>query len=130
MASDIHLEEKEIKLADLKVAKELWPFIRPYGWMLVLSTMLIFLVTFFELLLPIFTQKAFDGFIVPVGSEKGIEVFNKAIENFKLCIKYKPEKANAYYFLAITYENIGDNNNAKKYFDIAYKLNPELKNNN
>lgn len=89
MASDIHLEEKEIKLADLKMARDLWPFIKPYGWMLILSTMLIFLVTFFELLLPIFTQKAFDGFIVPVGSEKGIEVFGFGINSFTaFCILF------------------------------------------
>ena len=83
MVPDKHLQEKEIKLADLKVAKELWPFIKPYSWMLILSTLLIFLVTFFELLMPLFTQKAFDGFIVPVGPESSILVFGFSIDSFQ-----------------------------------------------
>ena len=83
MVPDIHLEEKEIKLANLALAKELWPFIRPYLWMLCLSTVLVFLVTFFELLMPIFIQKAFDGFIVPVGPEKGVQIFGFGIESFQ-----------------------------------------------
>ena len=83
MTSDIPSQEKEIKLADLKVAKELWPFIKPYLWMLTISTMLIFLVTFLELLMPIFTQRAFDGFIVPVGPEQGIRLFGFGIDSFQ-----------------------------------------------
>jgi len=83
MAPDIHPEEKEIKLANLALAKELWPFIRPYLWMLCLSTSLVFLVTFLELLMPIFIQKAFDGFIIPVGPEKGIQIFGFGIESFQ-----------------------------------------------
>ncbi|WP_299982102.1 ABC transporter ATP-binding protein [Desulfobacula sp.] len=89
MAPDIHPEEKEIKLANLALAKELWPFIRPYLWMLCLSTALVFLVTFFELLMPIFIQKAFDGFIVPVGLEKGIYLLGFKIDSFQvLCILF------------------------------------------
>ena len=80
---DLHSREKEIKLADLTVARELWPFIRPYGWMLGLTTLLVFLVTFLELLLPIFTQRAFDGFIVPVGTEKGVHIFGMGIDSFQ-----------------------------------------------
>jgi len=83
MAPDIPREKKEIKLGNLKLAKELWPFIRPYLWMLILSTMLVFLVTFFELLMPIFTQKAFDGFIVPVGSDRGTIFFGLGIDSFQ-----------------------------------------------
>jgi ATP-binding cassette subfamily B protein len=83
MHSDTPLEEKEIKLTDLALVKELWPFIRPYAWMLCLSMALVFLVTFFELLMPIFTQKAFDGFIVPVGLEKGIQIFGIGIDSFQ-----------------------------------------------
>jgi ATP-binding cassette subfamily B protein len=87
MVPDKSLQEKEIKLADLKVAKELWPFIKPYSWMLILSTLLIFLVTFLELLMPLFTQKAFDGFIVPVGPENGILLFGFGIDSFQtFCI--------------------------------------------
>lgn len=84
MAPDIPAEEKEIKLADLKVAKDLWPFIKPYLWMLCLTTLLVFLVTFFELLMPLFTQKAFDGFIVPTGPETGTHFFGFDIPTFPI----------------------------------------------
>ncbi len=87
MKTDIDPQEKEITLADFNVAKKLWPFIRPYAWMLLLSTLLVTLVTFFELLMPLFIQKAFDGFIVPVGLEKGIHILGFKIVSFKLfCI--------------------------------------------
>ncbi|NOX32497.1 MAG: ABC transporter ATP-binding protein [Deltaproteobacteria bacterium] len=83
----MQMEEKEIKLADLKVAKALLPFIRPYLWMLSLSTLLVFIVTFFELLMPIFIQKAFDGFIVPSGPERGIHILGVGINSFQtFCI--------------------------------------------
>ncbi|MBU1340953.1 MAG: ABC transporter ATP-binding protein/permease [Proteobacteria bacterium] len=89
MTSDSHFQEKEIKLANLKVARALWPFIKPYSWMLCISTLLIFMVTFFELLMPIFTQKAFDGFIVPVGPEPGISFFKVGIDSFQtFCILF------------------------------------------
>lgn len=89
MRSEIQREEKEIKIADLKVAKELWPFIRPYFWMLCLTTMFVFLVTFLELLIPIFIQKAFDGFIIPVTAEKRIHVFGFGINSFTgFCILF------------------------------------------
>ncbi|WP_051012250.1 ABC transporter ATP-binding protein [Desulfobacula toluolica] len=82
-------EEKQIKLADLKLIKALLPFLKPYLWMLMLSTLLVFLVTFFDLLMPIFTQKAFDGFIVPVDPEKGIHIFGVTIESFQtFCILF------------------------------------------
>lgn len=83
MAADFTTEEKVVKLANLKLAKALWPHIRPYSWMLLLSTGLVFVVTFLELLLPIFTQKAIDGFIVPAGPEKGIEFFGMMLTSFK-----------------------------------------------
>ncbi len=89
MSAEVPAQEKEIKLADLKLAKELWPYIKPYLWMLVVSTALVFLITFFELLMPIFTQKAFDGFIVPIGPEEGIEMFGIGISTFKsFCILF------------------------------------------
>ncbi|MCG8567460.1 MAG: ABC transporter ATP-binding protein/permease [Desulfobacterales bacterium] len=65
-------EEKEIKLANGIVFKVLWPHIRPYAWMLILSTLLVFVGIAFELSLPLLTQKAFDGFILPVGDKIGI----------------------------------------------------------
>ena len=83
METDMNLQEKEIRVADLAVSRELWPFIRPYAWMLILSTFLVTLVTCFELLMPLFIQKAFDGFIVPVGIEKGIQILGFEIESFK-----------------------------------------------
>ena len=86
---DIPSQEKEIKLADLKVAKELWPFIKPYLWMLIFSTLLIFIVTFLELLMPLFIQKAFDGFIVPTGPENGVLFFGFGIDSFQtFCILF------------------------------------------
>ncbi|MCF8090040.1 MAG: ABC transporter ATP-binding protein/permease [Desulfotignum sp.] len=63
------LEEKEIRLADLVLAKALWPFIRPYAWLLVCSTLLVFAGIFFELSIPLLIQKGLDGFVL--GSEDG-----------------------------------------------------------
>ncbi|MCK5836206.1 MAG: ABC transporter ATP-binding protein, partial [Desulfobacula sp.] len=83
MTSEAPREEKEIKLANLKLIKKLWPFIRPYLWMLMLSTLLVFLVTFFELFMPLFTQKAIDGFIVPVNMENGAHLFGIEIVSFQ-----------------------------------------------
>ncbi len=81
------LEESEIKLADITLVKALWPFIRPYWWMLGLSTLLVIAVTFFELLMPLLTQKAFDGFILPVGPEPGISLAGFKITSFtRFCL--------------------------------------------
>jgi len=80
---DTLFEEKENKMANLKLAKAIWPFIKPYFWMLSLSTFLVFLVTFSELLLPIFIQKAFDGFIVPVNAAIGVDLWGYSILSFK-----------------------------------------------
>ncbi len=60
-------EEKKIRLADLALAKGLFPYVRPYAWMLGLTTLLVFLVTGFELFLPMLSQRAIDGFILPSG---------------------------------------------------------------
>ncbi len=87
--TSISMEEKEIKLADLYLAKTLWPFIRPYAFLLGLTTLLVFIVTFFELLMPILTQKAFDGFILPAGPEKGAHIFGFEITFFSnFCILF------------------------------------------
>lgn len=83
----IPTEEKEIKLGNITLLKSLWPFIRPYAWMLCLTTLLVFAVTFFELLMPLLTQKAFDGFILPVGSEPGIRLAGVKITSFtRFCL--------------------------------------------
>ena len=83
MEPDFQKQEKEIKLANSKLIHALWPFIRPYLWMLLLSTVLVFFVTSIELLIPIFTQKALDGFIVPVNPQKGAILFGFVIESFQ-----------------------------------------------
>lgn len=80
-------EEKEIRLGNITLVKSLWPFIRPYAWMLGLTTLLVFAVTFFELLMPLLTQKAFDGFILPVGSEPGVNLAGYKITSFtRFCL--------------------------------------------
>ncbi|MFA5902307.1 MAG: ABC transporter ATP-binding protein [Desulfobacula sp.] len=78
----ISMEENEIKLADLYLAKTLWPYIRPYSFLLFLTTLLVFIVTFFELIMPILTQKAFDGFILPVSEVRGVDIFGLKIHSF------------------------------------------------
>jgi len=77
-------EEKEIGMGNITLVKALWPYIRPYGWMLGLTTLLIFFVTFFELIMPILTQKAFDGFIMPVDPGTGISLAGIQITSFTL----------------------------------------------
>ncbi len=83
MKADIEHQEKEIRMTNIRLLKALRPHIRPYLWMLVLSTALVFMVTFFELMLPIFTQKALDGFIIPVGPEPGIDIFGIPVVSFQ-----------------------------------------------
>jgi ATP-binding cassette subfamily B protein len=83
----IPVEEKEITLNNITLLKALWPFIRPYAWMLCLATLLVFAATFFELIMPLLTQKAFDGFILPVGSETGIHLAGIKITSFtRFCL--------------------------------------------
>jgi ATP-binding cassette subfamily B protein len=84
MSPKIELEEKEIKLADLKLIKEIWPFIKPFFWMLCISVLLVFLVTFLELLSPILIKKAIDGFIIPSSDTKQVMFFSLTITSFKL----------------------------------------------
>ena len=76
-------EEKEIRLADLKLLKALFPFLKPYLWMLILTTLLVFIVTGFELIMPMLTQKAFDHFIIPVNSTQSLTLFGLSIISFK-----------------------------------------------
>lgn len=85
----ISMEENEIKLADLYLAKTLLPYIRPYSFLLFLTTLLVFIVTILELVMPILTQKAFDGFILPVGEVKGVDIFGFKITSFStFCILF------------------------------------------
>lgn len=76
-------EEREIKLSDVTLIKGIWPFIRPYFRMLCISILLVFLVTFLDLLIPILTQKAIDGFIL-AESAAGTGLWGIEIESFKL----------------------------------------------
>lgn len=76
-------EEREIKLADLKLVKALFPFIKPYLWMLLLTTFLVSIVTGFELIIPILIQKAFDYFIIPVNPIEQLTIFGFTIVSFK-----------------------------------------------
>ena len=82
--SENHLEEREIELADLKLIKAVWPFLKPYLWMLIITTFLVFIVTAIELVIPIFIQKAFDHFIIPVAETEGITIFGHYIGSFKI----------------------------------------------
>ena len=77
-------EEREIKLADLKLVKALFPFIKPYLGMLILTTVLVFIVTGFELIMPILIQKAFDYFIIPVNPIEQLTIFGFPIVSFKI----------------------------------------------
>jgi ATP-binding cassette, subfamily B, multidrug efflux pump len=84
MSPQNKLEEKEIKIADLKLIKGIWPFIKPYLWMLFISVFLIFTVTFLELLSPVLIKQAIDGFIIPVSDAKQVILFGFSIKSFKL----------------------------------------------
>ncbi len=68
-------EEKEIRLADLVLAKAMWPYIRPYAWMLAVSTLLVFAGIFFELSIPLLIQKGLDGFILQSGQNSKDALF-------------------------------------------------------
>lgn len=82
-AQRVPLEEKEIRLADMVLAKSLWPHIRPYAWMLVMSTLLVFLGIFFELSIPMLIQRAIDGFILPGDGRSGTRILGMAFESFQ-----------------------------------------------
>ncbi|MCD4742956.1 MAG: ABC transporter ATP-binding protein/permease [Desulfobacteraceae bacterium] len=84
MSPETELEEKEIKLTDFKLIKGIWPFIKPFFWMLCVSVSLVFLLTFLELLSPILIKKAIDGFILPVSDTKQVMFFGFLINSFKL----------------------------------------------
>jgi len=81
MGSEFAAGEREISI-HTGIAGKLWPFIRPYGLVLLITTLLVFAVTFFELAMPVFTQKAFDGFIL-AGSGGHTSIFGIKIESFR-----------------------------------------------
>lgn len=53
--------------------------------------------------------------------------FKNAIASFENALRYAPDNARAYYFIGVTYQNMGDKGNADKYFGIAEKMDPGLK---
>ncbi|WP_320043894.1 ABC transporter ATP-binding protein [uncultured Desulfobacter sp.] len=76
-------EEKKVKLADLVLFKALIPYVRPYAWMLGLTTFLVFVVTGFELLQPWLIQQALDGFIL-VSGDPGVNILGFEIAQFSV----------------------------------------------
>ena len=74
-------EEKKVSLADLALFKALFPYVRPYAWMLGLTTFLVFLVTGFELLQPWLIQQAIDRFIL-VSGDPGVNILGVEIQRF------------------------------------------------
>ncbi len=83
MTSSPDHEEREIKLSDVTLVKGIWPFIRPYFWMLCVSVFLVFIVTFLDLMIPVLTQKVIDGFII-AGNDAKADVLGVEILSFKL----------------------------------------------
>ena len=76
-------EEKKVSLADLVLFKALIPYVRPYAWMLALTTFLVFMVTGFELFQPWLIQQAIDGFIL-VSGDPGFNIMGFEIEQFSV----------------------------------------------
>ncbi|MBU0763889.1 MAG: tetratricopeptide repeat protein [Bacteroidetes bacterium] len=63
-----------------------------------------------------------------LGSTYGtLGMFEKSIQSFLNCLQYDPNNAQANYFLGITYEKAGKVQEAQKYLDKAYQLNPALR---
>jgi ATP-binding cassette, subfamily B, multidrug efflux pump len=69
-------EDKLGKPYDVKLLKRLYPFSRPYRYLLFLSVILVVFITFMDLAIPYMTKIAIDRFIVPTfskeNSEKGL----------------------------------------------------------
>ena len=64
-----YFEEKDIgKPYDVKMLRRLYPFTKPYKWLLVCSVALVILITLLDLSLPYVTKIAIDRYIVPVQS--------------------------------------------------------------
>ncbi|WP_321494698.1 ABC transporter ATP-binding protein [uncultured Desulfobacter sp.] len=76
-------EEKKVRIADLALFKALFPYVRPYAWMLGLTTFLVFLVTGFELFQPWLIQQAIDGFILVSGTP-GLHIMGFEIKQFSV----------------------------------------------
>ncbi|WP_022665231.1 ABC transporter ATP-binding protein [Desulfospira joergensenii] len=82
MNSTVH-EERVIRLADTALARAVWPFIRPFAWMLALSTLLALAAVSLELAIPAMIQKALDGFILSPGPGTGTDLAGIKIPSFQ-----------------------------------------------
>lgn len=76
-------EEKKVSLGNPALFKALIPYVRPYAWMLALTTFLVFMVTGFELFQPWLIQQAIDGFILVSGTP-GLHIMGFKIEQFSV----------------------------------------------
>jgi len=74
-------EEKKVSLANLVLVKALFPYVRPYAWMLGLTLFLVVMSTGFELFQPWLIQQAIDRFILVSGAP-GLHVMGIEIETF------------------------------------------------
>ena len=71
-----YFEEKDIgKPYDIRLIKRLYPFTKPYKWLLFCSIILVISITLVELSLPYVTKIAIDRYIVPV------QHFDKTVNN-------------------------------------------------
>lgn len=75
---------KEKTISDLKISKQLLPFIKPYLWMFAVSIILVFIVIFLELLMPVLIKKALDGFIMPTNLQNETFLFGFHIKSFQI----------------------------------------------
>lgn len=63
-----------------------------------------------------------------LGSVLGVtKDYNNAIASYEKALLYAPDNARAYYFIAVTYVNMGDKVKADKYFQIAEQMDPSLR---
>ena len=76
-------QEKEIRMADRALFRAIWPFVRPFAFLLAISTLMALAATFFELLIPVMIQKALDGFILPSTPEAGTIFLGLRFFSFK-----------------------------------------------
>ena len=69
---DIFAEQQLDKSADIRLFKQMVPFLSPYRWLLALSLVLILGVTLLELAIPYVTKEAIDRYIVPESSAEQV----------------------------------------------------------
>lgn len=72
-------------------------------------------------------KKAFGNLGIALAMKKD---YTGSVEAFQQALKFEPDDAMMTLNLAITYDQMGDKENAKKYFDRAFQLDPTLKKSN